>query len=322
MKKKLFTLLEILIWVVLFFVPVLFVSSLLHPDLSVKKYYTVSFYDINGIIVGSPVNFAGYNVGYVKKIKIDGNRVKVNIAITKKEFKMPKCAVIKIEETGLGGSRSLEVYTCNEPYKAPGVYTTRPKKLNDILDDVNNFSKSLTEGMGNLYLGLNASIGDKDHEDFVEIQCKLHSTEGNLKQMSSDLTTARFKAQKKLPEINQKMEKTLGYLSEIDINPEQIKLQANQNQKAIEKLGKTVNSHSPAEYNAMAKNLYWQTQYLKFIDDEKVSKNMKQFNNTLNSLQNILHLIELNFSTETIQKRQETVENIRKDTDKLLKEDF
>lgn len=322
MKKKFFTLLEILIWAVLFFVPVLFASSLLHPDLAVKKYYTVYFYDINGIIVGSPINFIGYNIGYVKKITVEDNKIKLNLAITKNNFEMPRCTVIKIEETGLGGSRSLELSPCENPNKAPGIYTIRPKKLNDILADANAFSESLVEGMGNLYLGLNAGIGNKDHQDFVEIQNKLNCTENNFKGMSSDLTNAKTKAQKKLPELNKKMEKTLEYISGIDINPEEIKLKTANNQKTIEKLGKTINKHSPSEYKSMAQGLYWQTEYLKLIDKNKVSKNMEQLNNTMNSIQNILHIIELNFSSETIQKRHEKMENIKKGSNKLLKEDF
>ncbi len=322
MKEKLFAIFEILIWAVLFFVPVLFVSSLLHPDLDVKKTYAVYFYDINGIIVGSPVNFSGYNIGYVKKIKIEDNKVRLDLAITKDEFDMPRCTEIKIEETGLGGSRSLELSTCKDPYKPSGAYTTRPKKLNDILADVDSFSKNLVEGMSNLYLGLNAGLGGKDHQDFVELQTKLNLTENNLKDMSNDLTKAKIKAQKKLPEINRKMEKTLEYVSSIDINPEKIKAQATTNQQIIDKAGKNISKYSPAQYKSMVQNLYWRTEYLKYIDKDKVYQDIEHANDILNSMQNIIYSIESKFSSEELQKKHEQVENIRKDTENLLKEDF
>jgi len=322
MQKKLFTLFEILIWAVLFFVPLLFVSSLLHPDLAVKKNYSAYFYDINGIIVGSPINFIGYNVGYVKTITVEDGKVKLDLAITKKDFELPRCTDIKIEESGLGGSRSLEVSPCEDLDKAPGIYTKKAKKLDELLGDANDFSKSLTEGMGDLYIGLDATVGGKDHQDFVEIQEKLHTAESNLNGMSNDLVTARVKAQKNLPAINKTMESTLNIVSCAEINPQETKEKVVRNQKVIEQIGKNIKKHSPSEYKEIAKTLYWKSEYLKFIDKNKVHQNLEQINNILNSVQRIMGSIECNFNDDALQLRQQKMQNIKKDSEGLIKEDF
>lgn len=322
MRKKLFTLFEIILWIVLCCVPAFFVASLLHPDLAVKKHLTVYFYDIDGVIVGTPVNFIGYNIGYVKDIKVDGSKIKLDVAITKKDVTLPRCTDARIDEAGLGGSRSIEIVPCQDQYKDPGVYTKRPKKLNELLADFDNFSKALTEGMGNMYMGLYASIGDKDHEDFVKIQTKLKTSEKDFYGMSADLTTAKIKAQQKLPEINKKMETTLELVSAMDINPEKIKSDTKRNQKAIDALGKNISKNTPAQYKTKAHELYWRTEYLKLIDKNKVYNDLNQVNKTIYSFQKIMQSIDSSFQSDSLEKRKEKMENIKEDSQKLIKEDF
>ena len=322
MKKKIFTLIEILFCIVLFFVPFLFIVSLFHPDLNIKKTYNVSFEDVNGIITGTPINFAGHNVGYVKKLKINGNKVDAKLAIITKEFEMPECAVIKIEETGLGGSRSLEIYSCDNTDMPNGIYTVKPKKINDILEDANVFSKNLVEGMGNMYLGLNASYGGKTHEDFVKLQDKLQSNKKDLNKMSVDLVNSKTKIKENLPKMNINLEKNIDYFSKIDINPEEIKFKAKRNQKAIKNMEKTLNKYTPQQYKFMAQTLYKETEILKYINLRKIYKNLDEINEIMDSTQNILHSIKNNFESEQLEKTSKTMENIRKDTENLIKEDF
>lgn len=322
MKKKLFTIFEILVWTVLFFVPVMFLSSLLHPDLAIKKHYTASFYDIDGVIVGSPVNFAGYNIGYVKSIKIDGNKVKLDLAITKDRVTLPRCTDAKIDAAGLGGSKSIELTVCPDPATEPGIYSTRPKKLNDVLADADKFSKALTEGMGNMYLGLNAGIGDKDHDDFVALNNNLKHTEADFYSMGNELTLAKTKAKKNLPIMNKKMEDTLAVVSEIDIQPEKIKADTQKNQIAIETLDKTIKKHTPTQYKNMAQDLYWRTEYLKLIDKKKVVCDLENINKILQSIQKTMCEIECNFSSESLQKRQKNMEKIKESSRQLIQKDF
>lgn len=322
MSKKLFTLFEIILWIVLLCVPAFFVASLLHPDLAVKKHLTAYFFDIDGVIVGTPVNFIGYNIGYVKDIKIDGNRIKLDLAITKNDVNLPRCTDARIDEASLGGSRSIELMPCQAPDKDPGVYTKRPKKLNELLTDFDNFSKALTEGMGNFYIGLNASIGEKDHEDFVRIQNKLKTTEKDFYGMSADLTTARINAQKNLPAINKKMETTLSAVSAIDIDPEKIKADTKRNQKNIDILGKNLNKFTPAQYKAKAQEMYWKTEYLKLIDKDKIYSDLNKINQSMYSFQKIMQSIETIFGSDSLEKRKNKMENIKEDSQKMIKEDF
>ena len=70
--------------------------------------------DVDGMIVGSPVKYMGVQVGYVKNIKILTNNVYVKFVITEKDLKLPKGVIATVEFSGLGGSKSLELYPPKE----------------------------------------------------------------------------------------------------------------------------------------------------------------------------------------------------------------
>jgi len=67
--------------------------------------------DVDGLIVGSPVNLMGIQVGYVTKTKIiNDDEVIVKFKITKRNVTIQKGTVATVEFSGLGGSKSLELY--------------------------------------------------------------------------------------------------------------------------------------------------------------------------------------------------------------------
>jgi ABC-type transporter Mla subunit MlaD len=89
--------------------------------------------DVDGIIVGSPVKFMGVQVGFVEKVKIISNTVYLKFVITDKNLTLPKGAVATVEFSGMGGSKSLEIYPPTEESIASQklVVVNPPKRLYD-----------------------------------------------------------------------------------------------------------------------------------------------------------------------------------------------
>lgn len=125
--------------------------------------------DVDGLIVGSPVNLMGIPVGYVTKTKIiNDDEVVVKFKITNKSVHLQKGTVATVEFSGLGGSKSLELFppssnkhvtkellVNNNTY----IVVERPKRLRDcwsllyqmyqklmnIIYSVSNFGTELNE---------------------------------------------------------------------------------------------------------------------------------------------------------------------------------
>ena len=109
-----------------------------------KTYETHKIYmpDVDGLITGSPVNLMGIPVGYVTKTKIiNDEEIIVKFKITDKNVQLQRGTVATVEFSGLGGSKSLELYppasgkkitkellvNNNDDY----ILVERPKRLRD-----------------------------------------------------------------------------------------------------------------------------------------------------------------------------------------------
>ncbi|MBO6271450.1 MCE family protein [bacterium] len=98
--------------------------------------------DVDGLIVGSPVCMMGIQVGYVTKTKIiNDDEIKVRFKITNKEIRVPRGTVATVEFSGLGGSKSLQLYPPTDDKKVTEellmsntdfIKVERPKRLRDV----------------------------------------------------------------------------------------------------------------------------------------------------------------------------------------------
>ena len=102
--------------------------------------YQIFMPDVDGLIVGSPVKFMGVQVGYVDKVKIVANDVYLKIVITQKNMEIPKGSIATVEFSGLGGSKSLEIYPPNDESLATNklIVVQNPKRLHDSLGLLND----------------------------------------------------------------------------------------------------------------------------------------------------------------------------------------
>ena len=109
-KKTTHWFLELVIWFFVLFVIASAISFYHTHKTKELSRYQIFLQDVDGIIQGSPVRMLGIQVGYVKKVKIVNDMVFVDFIITEKGISIPKGSRVTVEFTGLGGSKSLEIY--------------------------------------------------------------------------------------------------------------------------------------------------------------------------------------------------------------------
>ena len=108
---------ELLFWLVILLAFLIFGIFLAHKDIKTYEIHNIFLPDVDGLIVGSPVNFMGVKVGFVNKMQIiDDDEVFVKFIITDKSIKLPKGTIASVEFSGLAGSKSLELYPPNKKY--------------------------------------------------------------------------------------------------------------------------------------------------------------------------------------------------------------
>lgn len=134
-NKTIKWLLELGIWFFIFLFAANFILWIRENNNKQYNSYQVFMPDIDGVIVGSPVNMMGVPIGYVNKVKIIDNEVFVQFRLNKKDLKLPKGCVITVEFNGLGGSKSLEIYPPTEESKTRDEYliVESPKRLGKVI---------------------------------------------------------------------------------------------------------------------------------------------------------------------------------------------
>lgn len=147
MKRRLFWIVEVFIWLLVLFS----VSSLImFAKYSYKKNfntYQIFLPDVDGLINGSPVKIMGIQVGYVNQIDIVGDDVYVKFIITTPHILIPAGALATVEFSGLGGSKSLEIYPPKEKMKSSGkfIISQPPKRIHDSLWLLNDMFNKVVE---------------------------------------------------------------------------------------------------------------------------------------------------------------------------------
>lgn len=126
---------ELFVWVML--LCFLIAGIRYHSYKEQKKLVTYQIFipDVDGLIVGSPVKFMGVQIGYIDKVKIVSDVVYLKILITEKNIKLPKGSIATVEFSGMGGSKSLEIYPPTKQSIAEGkiIAVQDPVRLNDAL---------------------------------------------------------------------------------------------------------------------------------------------------------------------------------------------
>ena len=133
MKKYSMWLTELIIWGIIIFSAIFLSLYVYSKDTKDKYTYYVFFNDVDGLIKGSPVKIQGYQVGHVSNISLVNDEVFITFIITEKDIKMPEKIAATIAFTGMGGSKSLELFVPPKDSKVNNYITTiEPRRLQDF----------------------------------------------------------------------------------------------------------------------------------------------------------------------------------------------
>ncbi len=132
--KKLVRFIELSIWFLLL-VFVLGIGYIAKQNYNQHKTYQIFLQDVDGIIKGSPVRMMGIHIGYVRKVKIINDMVFVDFIINQDGIEIPKGSKVTVEFTGLGGSKSIEIYTPKDkvPKGSQTFEVQQPRRLGAAL---------------------------------------------------------------------------------------------------------------------------------------------------------------------------------------------
>lgn len=146
MKRHLLWIVELFIW---FFILAFIAGGIMLAKYNYKKQfntYQIFLPDVDGMITGSPVRFLGIQIGYVNQIDIVGDDVYVKFVVTDPNVKLPRGTSATVEFSGLGGSKSLELYPPKKSVTRSSMLITpqRPKRIHDSLGLLNDmFNKAI-----------------------------------------------------------------------------------------------------------------------------------------------------------------------------------
>ncbi|MFR1503580.1 MAG: MlaD family protein [Opitutales bacterium] len=144
MSKHKIWLIEFLVWGLVIFSTIFVSLYVYNKNIREKHTYYVFFNDVDGLIKGSPVKIQGYQVGYVSNISIVNEDVFITFIITDKKLEMPENLSATIAFTGMGGSKSLELFVPPEGSKAKNYITTiEPRRLQDFYFYQNQIARNI-----------------------------------------------------------------------------------------------------------------------------------------------------------------------------------
>lgn len=161
MRRHFFWIIELFVWLLILFS---IAGCIMFAKYNYKKSlntYQIFLPDVDGLIIGSPVKFMGIQIGYVNQIDIVGDDVYVKFIITSPNVKIPHGSIVTVEFSGLGGSKSLEIYPpqSNKNLTNKILIAQNPKRihdslglLNDMIEKVINITYSVSRFMNKVML--------------------------------------------------------------------------------------------------------------------------------------------------------------------------
>lgn len=144
MNKYLKWVIEAFIWFIIIFVITFIGVYLYDKNVTRKNTYYVFFQDVDGLIKGSPVKISGYQIGYVSDLKIINEDVFVTFIITNRNVEIPDRLTATVESTGMGGSKSLELYVPTSKSNSKNfISTVEPRRVQDFYVYQNQIARNI-----------------------------------------------------------------------------------------------------------------------------------------------------------------------------------
>lgn len=158
MKKldtfRIYAWIEFAIWLIIIALCVFGIRYHHHKSQLQYKSYQIFMNDVDGLIVGSPVKFLGTQIGHVTKIQLVSSDVYsdiyVKFIITEKDLTLPTGAIATVEGSGLGGSKSLEIYPPDDEVAEHIISTKESTRLGKVIGLFKKMFKDIDEIFVNL----------------------------------------------------------------------------------------------------------------------------------------------------------------------------
>ena len=134
MRVRNYTFIEFIIWFLILSLCIFCFRIYKYNQHKKLTSYQIFMADVDGMTVGSPVKYLGVQIGYIENIKLLPNNVYVKFIVTEKDLKLPQGVIATVEFSGMGGSKSLELYPPDKKTKTDKlIVVDEPTRLNDAL---------------------------------------------------------------------------------------------------------------------------------------------------------------------------------------------
>lgn len=155
--------------------------------------------DVDGLIVGSPVRFLGTQIGHVTKIQLVSSDVYsdiyVKFIISQPNLTLPTGAIATVEGSGLGGSKSLEIYPPHKGKQDKIIVAKDSTRLNKVMSLFNTIFKDIEEIFTNLS-HTSKELSKVPHKNIEKNVVTPAQAEKDLKELGIILDSYKKKEQK------------------------------------------------------------------------------------------------------------------------------
>lgn len=209
MKRHFFWIAELFIWLLIL---ITISGGIMFAKYVYKKSfntYQIFLPDVDGLINGSPVRFLGIQVGYVNQVDIVGEEVYVKFIVTEKGVKIPRGSAVTVEFSGLGGSKSLEIYPPKPGNKIPSenvVIPQSPKRIHDSLGLLSQMFEKIIDITYTVSSFMN-QVGIIENEDKSRSSLNKTSAQKILDQSNDWLDRAQKQVDKNIKSLDKKKNK-------------------------------------------------------------------------------------------------------------------
>lgn len=197
MRKFIFLLLEITIGILLFSLLLFVGIDKFREHLNSLPSYTVTFKDVDGLSVGSPVRLMGKQVGNIIKLELYKSEIYVTFRLMNKKPVIPDGSIASIQFTGIVGSRSLEIIPQKRKHLTNNnmIYSQEPIRINSIMHVQTTIFENVLEYCNGLLAFLTKNSIDSTkkelHNTSKYMQESNQSMDGaleNIKQSGADIS--------------------------------------------------------------------------------------------------------------------------------------